>query len=258
MKDPTLDRLIRKAAVLLRQSTSAVAFTGAGISTSSGIPDFRSTGTGLWETHDPMQSASIWSFRDTPERFDQWLRPLAQDIVQAEPNPAHIALAQLEQAGKLSGVVTQNIDNLHFRAGSQNVFEIHGHLRENQCLSCHETFPAGSTVEEFARTGAAPQCPYCNERLKPAVVLFGEDLPGALVEGALELLRGADLLLVAGSSLVVAPASYFPLEALDAGAELILVNLEPTYLDSRASVVVHDDVAEILPAIAREVLSGTH
>ena len=258
MKHSTQAELIHKAANLILQSNAAVAFTGAGISTPSGIPDFRSTGTGLWQTYNPMQSASIWSFRDTPERFYGWLRPLAVDIVRAEPNPAHIALAQLEQAGQLTGVVTQNIDNLHHRAGSETVYEIHGHLRENVCISCRETFPAGRTLEDFAGSGVVPLCPNCQARLKPSVVLFGEDLPPDVVEDSLRLLREADLILVAGSSLVVAPASYFPLEALDVGAELILINLEPTYLDTRASVVIHDDVAVVLPAIAREVLGGTN
>ena len=234
-----------------------VAFTGAGISTPSGIPDFRSAKTGLWERYDPMRSASLASFIRAPEDFYSWLRPLAADILRAEPNPAHIALARLEKAGMLAGIITQNIDSLHQAAGSLEVIELHGHLRETACLSCLTTYPAHAQLEAFAWNGTIPICPQCGKRLKPCVVLFGEDLPHNAVHNARDTLSRADMVLIAGSSLQVVPASYFPREALDNGAKLIIINLETTYLDEQASVVLHADVAEALPAIANEVFGGS-
>ncbi|MBN2555295.1 MAG: NAD-dependent deacylase [Anaerolineales bacterium] len=247
---------IQRAAQIVLSARHVVAFTGAGISTPSGIPDFRSVKTGLWERYDPMRSASLASFLRAPEDFYDWLRPLAADIICAEPNPAHIALARLEMAGILTGIVTQNIDGLHQLAGSLNVIELHGHLREAACLSCLSTYPALVHLEAFARDGTVPICPQCGKRLKPCVVLFGEDLPHDAVRSARDTLSRADLVIIAGSSLQVVPASYFLQEALDNGADLIIINLEATYLDEQASVVLHDDVAEALPAIAKEVLGG--
>jgi len=251
-----IDR-IQKAASLLMKANCAVAFTGAGISTPSGIPDFRSARTGLWKRYDAMESASIASFLHHPERFYNWLQPLAKDIVQAQPNPAHLALARLEAAGKLAGVVTQNIDNLHHLAGSKTIFEIHGHLRESVCVECRHTSSDADQLARFALEDEIPRCKLCGSRMKPAVVLFGEPLPEETVQQALSLLSQADLVLVAGSSLVVAPASYFPMEAIERGASLVIVNLEETPLDPRADVLIRMDVAEALPAITREVLGGS-
>ena len=248
---------IQHAADLLQDAACTIAFTGAGISTPSGIPDFRSARTGLWTRYDPMQSASLRSFLHQPDRFYGWLQPLARDIVQAEPNPAHHALAELEAAGKLDGIVTQNIDNLHQRAGSETVIEVHGHLREAICISCGRAFTVSDAIiRRFALGGEIPLCDHCGGRLKPDVVLFGEELPGEAVQEALTLFARADLVLVAGSSLIVVPASYFPMEALERGAKLIIVNLEPTPLDYRADVILSLDVADALPAIVREVLGG--
>lgn len=245
---------LQKAAELLRTAQRPAALTGAGISTPSGIPDFRSRGSGLWERYDPMQVASQMSFRYDPDAFFAWIRPLAERIVQAEPNAAHLALARMEAAGKLTGVVTQNIDDLHRRAGSRIVLEIHGHLRSATCGSCYRKTETGGLLAEFSRTGCPPRCGVCGGFLKPDVVLFGEQLPEQVMRQAERLLSSCDLLLVAGSSLEVTPAALLPQRALEAGARLIIVNQEPTYLDVRADVVFHEDVIHVLPSLADEVV----
>ncbi len=245
-----------RAAALLRSARRAVALTGAGISTASGIPDFRSPGSGLWEHNDPMAVASMTAFRYHPDRFYEWVRPLAQRILAAEPNPAHIALARLEAAGRLVGVVTQNIDDLHHRAGSKHVLEIHGHLRQATCVCCYRVFSTEGFVDRYITAGEVPRCPVCGGVLKPNVVLFGEQLPLQAVHQAEAWIDASDLLLVVGSSLEVTPAALFPLRALDAGAHLIIINREPTYLDVRADVIVRREAADVLPGLAAEVLDG--
>jgi NAD-dependent deacetylase len=208
----------------------------------------------LWERYDPMEVASLASFRHHPDKFYSWIRPLAETILHAEPNPAHIALARLEKAGILRGVVTQNIDDLHQQSGSIVVHEIHGHLRSATCVTCHKQHDTQDLIPEFSRTGEIPRCKNCGGTLKPNVVLFGEQLPFNVVRSAEALIAESDLVLVAGSSLEVTPAAYFPIRALNAGAKLIIINLEPTYLDERADVVFRNNVADILPRLVDEVL----
>lgn len=253
-RSEVLTAQIARAAGLLRSARQAVALTGAGISTPSGIPDFRSPGSGLWENVEAMEVASLTAFRHHPERFFEWVRPLAKRILEAEPNPAHEALARLEAAGFLAGVVTQNIDDLHRRAGSRRVLEIHGHLREATCVRCFRRYPSARLLARFAETGEVPRCPACEGVLKPNVVLFEEQLPYQVVEEARALVESSDLILVVGSSLEVTPAALFPVPALNAGARLIIVNRSPTYLDERADVVFREDVAQVLPRLAEEVL----
>jgi len=244
---------VKAAAELLRGAEYALALTGAGISTPSGIPDFRSPGMGLWEQAHPMLVASIWAFRLRLWAFYDWMRPLARKILEAEPNAAHYALAELEGVGRLRGVITQNIDGLHQAAGSRRVFELHGHTRTATCLDCGRTVDSGPLIEEFL-AGEVPRCGECGGLLKPDVVLFGEMLPTDVFYGALSECEQCDVLLVAGSSLEVVPASELPLVALEAGADLIIVNLQPTPYDPRASVVIRGDVAVVLPAVAERVL----
>jgi len=246
--------LLEQAARLLKGASAACALTGAGISTPSGIPDFRSAGSGLWERVDPMAVASLTAFRYHPEAFFAWIRPLAAHIQEAQPNAAHTALARLEAAGRLKGVVTQNIDGLHGRAGSRRLYEIHGHLRQATCVACYRCFDAAPLLAAFSHTGAVPRCEACGGVLKPNVILFGEQLPQDAVRAAEALLGSCDLLLIAGSSLEVTPAALLPQRALQAGARLIIVNREPTYLDVRADVVFRQDVIDVLPALAEEVL----
>jgi NAD-dependent deacetylase len=245
-----LAALIRKAADFLRHARAAVALTGAGISTPSGIPDFRSPGAGAWEKVDPMEVASLTAFRYHPEVFYNWVRPLAAAIHHARPNPAHRALADLEAAGRIKVVITQNIDELHTRAGSRRVLEIHGSLREATCGQCHRVWPGAPMLEKFIADGAVPRCPDCGGVLKPNVILMGEQLPAALLREAQAAARRCDVMLVAGSSLEVMPSAGLPLEAITRGARLVLVNREPTYLDDRADVLIHADVAQALPQMA--------
>lgn len=241
------------AAQLLKAARYAIAFTGAGISTPSGIPDFRSPNTGLWEDVDPVAVASIYGFRQNPQAFYNWIYPLAHLTLNAKPNPAHEALAQLEQEGLLKAIITQNVDMLHTRAGSKNVFELHGHLREATCIHCFTVYPAEPIITQFLADRKVPLCPKCGNVIKPNVILFGEQLPIQQLLGAQDAARKADLMIIIGSSLEVAPASDLPLLALRNGAKLIMLNIEPTPFDSRAAVIIHEDAAEILPEITRRL-----
>jgi NAD-dependent deacetylase len=234
---------------LLCRARHAVALTGAGISTRSGIPDFRSPESGLWERYNPAEVASIYGFRHDPKRFYDWIRPLCQTVLEAQPNAAHIALARMEAMGKLEAVITQNIDMLHARAGSHVVYELHGHLREVTCIHCFTVYPAQAVISKFMESDEIPTCPACGHVLKPNVILFGEQLPAQALIGAQRAARQCDVMLVAGSSLEVYPAAELPVIARQNGASLIFVNLSDTPLDSLADVVLHDDVANVLPQI---------
>jgi NAD-dependent deacetylase len=247
---------IEDAAVLIRNAERAVVLTGAGISTPSGIPDFRSEGSGLWSRDEPMEVASLSTFRTTPERFFHWFQPLASQIFNAQPNAAHTALAQLEAAGHIRTIVTQNIDGLHHKAGSKNVVEMHGTLRTVSCTNCFRQFEANSFLQPYIETGKIPQCLNCNGILKPDVILFGEQLPQSAWYQAQGAARQCDLMVIAGSSLEVLPVARLPMQALDRGAHLIIINNTPTYLNVRADVVIMDDVASTLPEIAKRVFHG--
>lgn len=250
----SLEAGIERAAELVRRSHHMIAFTGAGHSTPSGIPDFRSPHSGLWEKHNPLLVASIWAFRLNPKTFYDWIRPMAGTLLSAAPNPAHRALAALEQMGYLKTIITQNIDNLHQRAGSLRVLELHGHMREATCIRCYKLMPVDPSLEQSIRDGKVPHCE-CGGVLKPNVILFGEQLPIRTLNQAMEEARRCDLVLVAGSSLEVTPAADIPFLAVEHDARAIIVNLEPTGFDSRADVVLHGDVAEILPRLV-EALSA--
>lgn len=247
---------IEFAADLFRQSRHAVVLTGAGLSTPSGIPDFRSEGKGLWSRDEPMEVASLSTFRAAPERFFQWFRPLASQIFNAQPNPAHIALADLEKAGHVHSIVTQNIDVLHQKAGSSVVIEMHGTLRTLTCTQCYRQEEAASHLSAFVDKGDIPLCPKCGSVLKPDVILFGEQLPQMAWYQAQREARQSDLMMVAGSSLEVLPVAGLPMQTLDRGGHLVIINNSPTYLNVRADVVILEDVAEIIPAIAEKVLNG--
>jgi len=248
----SFEQQIERAAELIRGAKNMIAFTGAGHSTASGIPDFRSPGSGLWEKNNPMLVASIWAFRLNPQTFYNWIRPMAEILLNALPNPAHYALAELEEMGILRAIITQNIDNLQQRAGSHRVFELHGHMREATCIRCYTKVPVDPAVEQFILSGKVPQC-QCGGVLKPDVILFGEQLPVRVLNQALAEARRADLILIAGSSLEVTPAADIPYLAAECGAKAIIVNLQATQFDTQADVVIHGDVAEILPRIVEAV-----
>jgi NAD-dependent deacetylase len=249
---------IVEAAELILRAESVVALTGAGISTPSGIPDFRSLGSGLWEIYNPMEVASLTAFRYNPEKFFDWAKPLASKILIAEPNNAHYALAQMEAQGFIKAIITQNIDTLHTRAGSKKVLEIHGHMRKATCINCFQKVTVTDQIQNFVEHAIIPKCEKCGGILKPDFVLFGEQLPFEIVKEARKLIHSSDLMLVLGSSLEVVPVAYYPVDALNSGGKLIIINHEPTYLDERASIVFHHDVAKILPDIAAEVLNERH
>jgi len=247
---------LEDAAELFRKANRVVVLTGAGISTPSGIPDFRSEGRGLWSRDEPMEVASLSTFRTHPERFFEWFRPLARQIFHAKPNVAHLALAELESAGLTQTIVTQNIDMLHQKAGSRHVIEMHGTLRTLSCTSCYRKFDSGDFVKRFIDDGTIPLCLNCNGILKPDVILFGEQLPQSAWFEAQNATRGCDLMVVAGSSLEVLPVAGLPMQSVDRGAHLIIINNSPTYINVRADVVIMDDVAAILPNIAKRALHG--
>jgi NAD-dependent deacetylase len=250
----TLNAKIEKAIELLSESKRTIALTGAGISTPSGIPDFRSPNSGLWEKVNPFEVASIYSFRHRPEEFYAWIHPLANLTISAEPNPAHYALALMEENGPLVGLITQNVDMLHGKAGSKVVYEIHGHFRQLTCISCYQQYSAEPHLHNFVLSGEPPTCTACGGVLKPDVILIGEQLPVTVLNEAKKQIINSDLLLVVGSSLEMAPACNIPELALAHGAQLIIINLEDTHMDQHADVVIQADVVEVLPRLA-EVFS---
>jgi NAD-dependent deacetylase len=246
-------RKIIQAAELIKHAKHAIALTGAGISTRSGIPDFRGTGSGLWTKVDPMEVASIWSFLEQPANFYNWIRPLSKTMVNAQPNAAHYALAELEARGYLKVVITQNIDNLHQRAGSQRVLEVHGHMRQATCIRCYTQVEAQPYIERFIEDGSIPTCPTCGGVLKPNVTLFGETPPVRVLYEAQQESEKCDVMLVAGSSLEVMPVGDLPFLARRHGAQVIIVNNTSTPMDRQAAVVLRDDVTIALPKIVERV-----
>jgi NAD-dependent deacetylase len=253
---PQTQTAIEFAADLFRSARRAVVLTGAGLSTPSGIPDFRSEGTGLWSRDEPLMVASLSTFRTAPEKFFQWFRPLASQIFNAQPNAAHLAMAEMEKAGRVHSVITQNIDMLHQKAGSKNVIEMHGTMRTLTCSQCYHQAEAFPYIGAFVECGEMPRCPKCGSVMKPDVILFGEQLPQSAWYTAQRDARECDLMMVAGSSLEVLPVAGLPMQALDRGAHLIIVNNSPTYLNVRADVTILENVAGIIPAIAERVLHG--
>jgi NAD-dependent deacetylase len=235
-------------AALIHDRQPCVVLTGAGVSTESGIPDFRSP-SGLWATFDPLEYGSIEAFRADPLKVWSFYKPRVAMLTEAEPNPAHLALAELERRGFVEAVVTQNIDLLHGRAGSKEVVEVHGSIRTATCPGCGERYPL-EQVLELLDDADAPACPACAAILKPDVVFFGELLPPEAIERAYELSRRTRLLLVVGSALEVYPIAGLPEETLAAGGALAIVNHGRTPYDGRAVLRVGGSAGEILPAVA--------
>lgn len=246
---------IQLASDLIKHSNHSVVLTGAGISTPSGIPDFRSPGTGLWTKYLPMEVASLSAFRYNPELFYQWLHPLAQYMLSAQPNPAHYSLAQLEENGFIESIITQNIDGLHSRAGSKNVIEVHGTLNSLTCIKCFIQVSSELIIQEYIDHCLIPRCQICGGILKPDVILYEEQLPIKTWIKAEEACRKCDLLIVAGTSLEVMPSAKLPVLALDNGASLIIINKTNTYIDIRADIIIRADVADIFPQISEKVLN---
>jgi NAD-dependent deacetylase len=240
-----LDMDVTQLADLVRQRQPCVVLTGAGISTESGIPDFRSS-EGVWARYDPAEVAHIDALRREPARVWEFYALRVDVLAQAEPNDGHRALAELEQQGWIRGVVTQNVDGLHQRAGSREVVEVHGSLRKAECIHCGVRVPTADALASLP----LPPCPECGEVLKPGVVMFGELLPAAEIERAQQLAAEAELLLVVGSSLEVHPVAALPGETLATGGTLAIVNRGGTPWDSRAELVVDAGAGETLSALA--------
>ncbi|MBI2299845.1 MAG: NAD-dependent deacylase [Armatimonadetes bacterium] len=244
---------LARAADFIARAVRTVALTGAGISVPSGIPDYRSANTGVWENYDPMAVANIEAFRRDPAPFYTAYAALGRALLVARPNPAHVALARLEQMGVLTAVITQNIDSLHQAAGSRTVYELHGNLRGGACLACRKRVAFRPLLERLVADEELPVCADCGAVIKPDVVLFGENLPRQTLMKAAASAQFADVCLCVGTSLVVYPAAAVPLETLNGGGAVIIVNREPTPLDREAAAVLRGDVAEVLPALADAV-----
>jgi NAD-dependent deacetylase len=236
-------------ASLIRARGPAVVLTGAGMSTESGIPDFRSA-SGIWADVDPFEVASIDAFRRDPLRVWRWYGPRIAGLLAAEPNAGHVALAALERAGHVRAVVTQNIDLLHARAGSRDVVEVHGSISRCSCLACGGEEALAGILAQL-ETREAPLCSTCAEIVKPGVVMFGELLPADAMERAERLARETGLLLVVGSSLQVWPVAGLPGDTVAAGGALAILNLEETPYDASAELVVRGPSGSALDAVAR-------
>jgi NAD-dependent deacetylase len=230
-----------RLAELLRASERAVVLTGAGISVPSGIPDFRSPGTGMWENVDPMEVAHVDAWRRDPDRF--------ASLIGKRPNDAHRALVELERRGLVRGVITQNVDRLHRAAGSERLVEVHGSIEWSVCMSCRGRVALERVVEMLGASGGAPECAACLTPLKPDVVLFGELLPDQALAEAERLAREADLIVCVGSSLEVYPVAGLPALTRSGGGRIALVTRGPTPYDGDAEVKLEGDVVAELEAV---------
>ena len=245
---------IDRAAKLLENSHHAIILSGAGISTPSGIPDFRSTENGLWKKYNPFEVASLSAFRVNPTRFFEWFRPLTKQILEAKPNEAHLAVSKLEAQGIIKAVITQNIDILHQKAGSKNVLEVHGTLNSMTCVSCYTKYSSTQFLDEYINQGKIPHCPKCGGILKPDAILFEEQLPKNIWKLAESEIKKSDLMIVVGSSLEVVPVANLPYQIVSTGGKLIIINKQPTYIDSRADAVLHQDVIDALPKLLEKLI----
>jgi NAD-dependent deacetylase len=234
--------LIEDAARLIKSSRKVIALTGAGVSTESGIPDFRSAG-GLWSRFDPMEYGTLGAFEEDPGKVWNMLEELV-NIADAEPNPGHTAMATLEEAGLLKGIITQNIDELHQKAGSHVVVEFHGSIGTFSCLSCGSKH----TLSFVRGLHMPPHCPSCHSILKPDIVFFDEQIPPVALQYTDDLVSGADLLIVAGTSCQVIPASMIPSRVYQNGGTLIEINLEPA-LSGVAEISIAGGFSDTMTAL---------
>jgi NAD-dependent deacetylase len=242
-------RLIERAAKDILHSKKTIAFTGAGISVESGIPDFRGA-QGLWQKYDPEEYAHIHAFYSNPEKVWLMLKEMFSLVITAKPNPAHTGLAELEQMGLLSSVVTQNVDGLHQAAGSRNVVEFHGNHNTFTCLKCNEKIEGRSLKPE----DLPARCPRCSSLLKPDVVFFGEPIPWEAQAVSFKESKSCSTVLVIGTSAMVYPAASIPMMAKESGAKIIEINMEPTPMtDQISDYLIQGSAGEIIPAIVEEI-----
>jgi len=243
------EKKLDELAGLLTRSKGTAAMTGAGASVESGIPDFRGKG-GLWSRYDPEEYATIFAFQEDPKKVWKMLAELIVTVEAADPNPGHIALAQLESMGMLEGIITQNVDGLHQRAGSKNVFEYHGNCRSLKCDKCFKRY----TDVHMYKKQSPPLCS-CGAPLRPDVVLFDEQIPGAVQREAKELASRCELMLVIGTSAVVVPAAYLPYMTKANNGKLIEINTEGTALTQDADISIFGESGTILPALLKIIKS---
>ena len=238
----------QQVAQWLQAAERAVVFTGAGVSTESGIPAFR-TPNGIWATSEPVLFDDFLASEEA--RYEYWRQKsvLHRDFADSQPNLGHTLLAQWEAAGKLQAIITQNIDGLHQLAGSTRVIELHGTARQIACLKCEQRYDAGLMNNQFLETDKAPNCDQCGGMLKHATISFGQSLQPEVLESATTLARTADLLLVLGSSLVVEPAASLPRLAKQQGARVVIVNRDETPQDATADQVFHESIGATLETI---------
>ncbi|MBI2933981.1 MAG: NAD-dependent deacylase [Chloroflexi bacterium] len=244
------DFLIEKAAGLVLRSDPVVVFTGAGVSTESGIPDFRGPG-GIWSRFDPDEF-TYQKFAGSPaNRKKHWVLMRDMFMKEYEPNPAHHAIAELDRMGKLDCIITQNVDNLHQKAGvaAEKILELHGNTRFVKCLSCGRRYAAAEIMKRLDEGEEDPACLTCKGILKPDGVFFGEALPQDVLQEAIHHSQHCELFVVIGSTLVVYPAAYMPVYAIQGGAALVIINMTETPMDSSATVVLHEKAGEVLPLI---------
>ena len=250
-----LDALADKVADLIIEAKKVVAFTGAGISTESGIPDFRSPG-GIWDRFDPDDFTYQKFVRDPEARRKQWQMLREGGLTtKAKPNPAHYAIAELDRLGKLDCVITQNVDNLHQKAGvpASKVFELHGNMQWAVCLSCGRRYPFEQVKTRLDEGEKIPDCEMCHGILKPNAVFFGEPLPREVLEEATLRSSNCDLFIVIGSTLVVYPAAYMPMYAVNSRAKLVIINLSSTPMDEQANVLIRAKAGETMSKIIKRV-----
>lgn len=233
---------LESTAALIKNSAHTYILTGAGISTESGLPDFRSPGTGVWEKTDPMKTSTQQVLFENPRLFYEAGFARFAGMIDAEPNDGHYALAEMERLGLVRGIITQNIDGLHIKAGSKKVWEVHGHLRSCHCLGCSQPYHFQALVEQLQNGQNPPLCMDCGGMLRPDVVLFGDPMAESFFDAQSVLQRGCDLMMVVGSSLMVYPVASLPRLA----RKLAIVNLQPTSYDSRAEVVIREKCGKVL------------
>jgi len=244
---------IFRAAEMLYNAEDAIVLTGAGVSTESGIPDFRGEG-GIWEKYKPEIYGNIQAFIKNPAKFWELAEKVAPTLFKAKPNPGHIALAELEKMDIIKAIITQNIDELHQKAGAVIVYEVHGNINRFTCLGCKASYTKEQVLKKLKKEkNYPPLCDVCTAPLKPSVTLFGEALPTFEIYQSQALSQKADVMLIAGSSLEVVPVSNLPLYTLREGGKLIIVNDQPTYLDEKAEVVIHHKTGTVLPLIVEEI-----
>jgi len=244
-----INKELEKIAKLIIDSNYIVALTGAGMSTESGIADFRSPGTGLWEKVDPYEFASINSYMANTSKNLEFMLETGRNIFRARPNRGHKALTKLQKIGKLRGVLTQNIDRLHHKAHTKNIVEFHGNAYEAKCMSCGKIYEITTMVNQVMKGKSTPSCEKCSGLLKPNAIFFGEPLESDTLQAADIMISKCDLLLVLGSSLVVYPVALYPKRVLSMGAKLAIINIQETDMDSAAEVVIHEKIGDVLPKI---------